>query len=193
MSDKRERQYEPSRSRRRSGPLDEARQGESRRQREQQRSESCERKVYTPRRQVPRRYSGDVKPKTRITRLLGRVIREPIGDLLTSSCLDARHRPAGCVSRLGRLRCAARKRDASAGPREKGAFKHVALALSYLNRARVELPDGVEGRARDGVRVAPCRAPTCGTTSTTSRSFGHPEQTAQSYTKLGSMLPSVSR
>jgi len=46
------------------------------------------------------------------------------------------------------------------GPREKGAFKHVALRVSDLNRARVGLPDGVEVELGEGVRVRLVEAPT---------------------------------
>src|SRR5436853_6449646 len=46
------------------------------------------------------------------------------------------------------------------GPRERGAFKHVALRVSDLNGARAGLPDGVEAELGEGVRVRLAGAPT---------------------------------
>ena len=73
------------------------------------------------------------------------------------------------------------------GPREKGAFKHVALRVSDLNRARAALPDGVEVELGEGVRVRLVEAPT-----DVEYDLDHvalysvdPEQTAQDYTTLG--------
>src|SRR5438128_8290114 len=77
---------------------------------------------------------------------------------------------------------------AAEGPREKGAFKHVALRVSDLNRARVDLPDGVEVELGEGVRVRLVEAPT-----DVEYDLDHvalysvdPEHTAQEYTSSAS-------
>ena len=48
------------------------------------------------------------------------------------------------------------------GPREQGAFKHVALRVSDLEKARAALPDGVDGTLElgEGIRVRLVEAPT---------------------------------
>jgi catechol 2,3-dioxygenase-like lactoylglutathione lyase family enzyme len=48
------------------------------------------------------------------------------------------------------------------GPRERGAFKHVALRVSDLARARAALPAGVDGAIElgEGVRIVLVEAPT---------------------------------
>src|SRR3954466_12953507 len=72
------------------------------------------------------------------------------------------------------------------GPREQGAFKHVALRVSDLDRARAELPDGDEVELGEGVRVRLVEAPT-----DVEYDLDHvalysaePEQTAEEYTTL---------
>ncbi|HEY3017320.1 MAG TPA: VOC family protein [Gaiellaceae bacterium] len=51
---------------------------------------------------------------------------------------------------------------AAEGPREQGAFKHVALRVSDLEKARAALPDGADGTLElgEGVRVRLVEAPT---------------------------------
>ena len=48
------------------------------------------------------------------------------------------------------------------GPRERGAFKHVALRVSDLERARRALPAGTDGEIElgEGVRIVLVEAPT---------------------------------
>ncbi len=46
------------------------------------------------------------------------------------------------------------------GPREQGAFKHVALRVSNLDRALEDLPEGEEVELGEGVRVRLVEAPT---------------------------------
>src|SRR5207253_5168364 len=48
------------------------------------------------------------------------------------------------------------------GPREQGAFKHVALRVSDLAKAREALPEGADGTLElgEGVRVTLVEAPT---------------------------------
>jgi catechol 2,3-dioxygenase-like lactoylglutathione lyase family enzyme len=73
------------------------------------------------------------------------------------------------------------------GPREQGAFKHVALRVSDLEAARADLPDGDEVELGEGVRVRLVEAPT-----DVEYDLDHvalystaPEQTAREYTELG--------
>src|SRR3954466_10659999 len=71
------------------------------------------------------------------------------------------------------------------GPRQQGAFKHVAVRVSDLDRARAAgLPDGDEVELGEGVRVRVVEAPT-----DVDYDLDHvalysaePEQTAQEYT-----------
>jgi catechol 2,3-dioxygenase-like lactoylglutathione lyase family enzyme len=72
------------------------------------------------------------------------------------------------------------------GPRQQGAFKHVALRVSDLDRARAELP-GDEAELGEGVRVTLVEAPT-----DVEYDLDHvalysadPQQTAQEYERLG--------
>ena len=114
--------------------------------------------------------------------------REPIVDFLTQHVgmhvIDRQDAftLVGSDARRGKLTLF----DAE-GPREKGAFKHVALRVSDLNRARVDLPDGVEVELGEGVRVRLVEAPT-----DVEYDLDHvalysvdPEQTAQDYRTLG--------
>jgi catechol 2,3-dioxygenase-like lactoylglutathione lyase family enzyme len=73
------------------------------------------------------------------------------------------------------------------GPREQGAFKHVALRVSDLERARAALPGGNEAELGEGVRIRLVEAPT-----EVEYDLDHvalysaePEQTAEEYTTLG--------
>ncbi len=75
------------------------------------------------------------------------------------------------------------------GPREPGAFKHVALRVSDAENARHELPEGTEQDLElgEGVRVRLVEAPT-----DVDYDLDHvalysndPEQTAEEYTRLG--------
>jgi catechol 2,3-dioxygenase-like lactoylglutathione lyase family enzyme len=75
------------------------------------------------------------------------------------------------------------------GPREPGAFKHVALRVSDLEAARAELPDGSgdEVELAEGVRVRLVEAPT-----DVEYDLDHvalvspdPERTAEEYVQLG--------
>ena len=75
------------------------------------------------------------------------------------------------------------------GPREPGAFKHVALRVSDAEQARQELPDGVDGELElgEGVRVRLVEAPT-----DVDYDLDHvalysndPERTAEQYERLG--------
>ena len=72
------------------------------------------------------------------------------------------------------------------GPREQGAFKHVALRVSDLDRATADLPSA-ELELGEGVRVQLVEAPT-----DVEYDLDHvalvsadPEQTAKEYTELG--------
>jgi len=72
------------------------------------------------------------------------------------------------------------------GPREQGAFKHVALRVSDLDRATADLP-GADIELGEGVRVQLVEAPT-----DVEYDLDHvalvsadPEQTAKEYTELG--------
>ncbi|HVD43122.1 MAG TPA: VOC family protein [Gaiellaceae bacterium] len=73
------------------------------------------------------------------------------------------------------------------GPREQGAFKHVALRVSNLDHALEDLPEGYEVELGEGVRVRLVEAPT-----DVEYDLDHvalysaePDQTAQEYTELG--------
>ena len=75
------------------------------------------------------------------------------------------------------------------GPREPGAFKHVALRVSDAEQARQELPDGVDGELElgEGVRVRLVEAAT-----DVDYDLDHvalysndPERTAEEYKRLG--------
>jgi catechol 2,3-dioxygenase-like lactoylglutathione lyase family enzyme len=75
------------------------------------------------------------------------------------------------------------------GPREPGAFKHVALRVSDAENARHELPEGTEQDLElgEGVRVRLVEAPT-----DVDYDLDHvalysndPERTAEEYTRLG--------
>jgi catechol 2,3-dioxygenase-like lactoylglutathione lyase family enzyme len=75
------------------------------------------------------------------------------------------------------------------GPRERGAFKHVALRVADAERARRELPEGTEDDLElgEGVRVRLVEAPT-----DVDYDLDHvalyandPERTAEEYTRLG--------
>ena len=73
------------------------------------------------------------------------------------------------------------------GPREQGAFKHVALRVSNLDHALEDLPEGDEVELGEGVRVRLVEAPT-----DVEYDLDHvalysaePDQTAQEYTELG--------
>jgi len=73
------------------------------------------------------------------------------------------------------------------GPREQGAFKHVALRVSNLDHALEGLPEGDEVELGEGVRVRLIEAPT-----DVEYDLDHvalysaePDQTAQEYTELG--------
>jgi catechol 2,3-dioxygenase-like lactoylglutathione lyase family enzyme len=78
---------------------------------------------------------------------------------------------------------------AAEGPRERGAFKHVALRVSDLEQALALLPAGADGEleAGEGVRVRLVEAPT-----DVDYDLDHvalysrdPEQTADEYTRYG--------
>ena len=114
--------------------------------------------------------------------------REPIVDFLTQHVgmhvIDQQDAftLVGSDARRGKLTL-----FTAEGPRERGAFKHVALRVSDLNRARAGLPDGVEAELGEGVRVRLVEAPT-----EVEYDLDHvalysvdPEQTAQDYTELG--------
>jgi catechol 2,3-dioxygenase-like lactoylglutathione lyase family enzyme len=75
------------------------------------------------------------------------------------------------------------------GPREQGAFKHVALRVADARKAREALPDGAgdEVELSEGVRIQLVEAPT-----DVDYDLDHvalysakPEETAQEYTRLG--------
>ncbi len=114
--------------------------------------------------------------------------REPIVDFLTQHVgmhvIDRQDAftLVGSDARRGKLTL-----FTAEGPREQGAFKHVALRVSDLDRARAELPDGDEAELGEGVRIRLVEAPT-----DVEYDLDHvalysaePEQTAQEYTSLG--------
>jgi catechol 2,3-dioxygenase-like lactoylglutathione lyase family enzyme len=114
--------------------------------------------------------------------------REPIVDFLTEHVgmhvIDRQDAftLVGSDARRGKLTL-----FAAEGPREQGAFKHVALRVSDLDLARAGLPDDNEVELGEGVRVRLVEAPT-----DVEYDLDHvalysaePEQTAQEYTALG--------
>src|SRR6266567_2723235 len=144
------------------GPLDEARKGDRGGHREQAASGvRRDQEVTRLGRTVPRRYAGDVKPKTMDHVAFWVADREPIVNFLTQHVgmhvIDRQDAftLVGSDARRGKLTL-----FTAEGPREQGAFKHVALRVSDLNRARVGLPDGVEVELGEGVRVRLVEAPT---------------------------------
>jgi catechol 2,3-dioxygenase-like lactoylglutathione lyase family enzyme len=139
-------------------------------------------------RPVPRRYAGDVKPKTLDHVAFWVADREPIVDFLTRRVgmhvIDRQDAftLVGSDARRGKLTL-----FTAEGPREQGAFKHVALRVSNLDRALDALSDGGEVEVGEGVRVRLVEAPT-----EVEYDLDHvalysaePEQTAREYTELG--------
>ena len=114
--------------------------------------------------------------------------REPIVDFLTQHVgmhvIDRQDAftLVGSDARRGKLTL-----FTAEGPRERGAFKHVALRVSDLDHALESLPDGDEVELGEGVRVRLVEAPT-----EVEYDLDHvalyssePEQTAREYTELG--------
>ena len=113
--------------------------------------------------------------------------REPIVDFLTEHVgmhvIDRQDAftLVGSDARRGKLTL-----FTAEGPREQGAFKHVALRVSDLERATADLP-GADLELAEGVRVQLVEAPT-----DVEYDLDHvalvsadPEQTAKEYTELG--------
>ena len=113
--------------------------------------------------------------------------REPIVDFLTEHVgmhvIDRQDAftLVGSDARRGKLTL-----FTAEGPREQGAFKHVALRVSDLERATADLPSA-ERELGEGVRVQLVEAPT-----DVEYDLDHvalvsadPEQTAKEYTELG--------
>ena len=113
--------------------------------------------------------------------------REPIVDFLTEHVgmhvIDQQDAftLVGSDARRGKLTL-----FTAEGPREQGAFKHVALRVSDLERATADLPSA-ELELGEGVRVQLVEAPT-----DVEYDLDHvalvsadPEQTAKEYTELG--------
>ena len=113
--------------------------------------------------------------------------REPIVDFLTERVgmhvIDRQDAftLVGSDARRGKLTL-----FTAEGPREQGAFKHVALRVSNLERATADLPSA-ELELGEGVRVQLVEAPT-----DVEYDLDHvalvsadPEQTAKEYTELG--------
>ena len=102
-----------------------------------------------------------MKPKTLDHVAFWVADREPIVDFLTQNVgmhvIDRQDAftLVGSDARRGKLTL-----FTAEGPREPGAFKHVALRVSDLNRARAGLPDGVEADLGEGVRIRLVEAPT---------------------------------
>jgi catechol 2,3-dioxygenase-like lactoylglutathione lyase family enzyme len=75
------------------------------------------------------------------------------------------------------------------GPRERGAFKHVALRVADAEKAREALPDstGDEVELSEGVRIRLVEAPTDVDYDLDHVALysANPEETAQEYTNLG--------
>ena len=113
--------------------------------------------------------------------------REPIVELLTKHVgmhvIDEQDAftLVGSDARRGKLTL-----FTAEGPRQQGAFKHVALRVSDLDRAKEDLPDG-ELEVGEGVRVQLVEAPT-----DVDYDLDHvalysadPQHTAHEYTELG--------
>jgi catechol 2,3-dioxygenase-like lactoylglutathione lyase family enzyme len=128
-----------------------------------------------------------VKPKTLDHVAFWVADREPIVDFLTAHTemhvIDRQEAFTliGSDARRGKLTL-----FTAEGPRQQGAFKHVALRVSDLDRARAELPGG-EAELGEGVRVTLVEAPT-----DVEYDLDHvalysadPQQTAQEYERLG--------
>jgi catechol 2,3-dioxygenase-like lactoylglutathione lyase family enzyme len=128
-----------------------------------------------------------VKPKTLDHVAFWVADREPIVDFLTEHVgmhvIDRQDAftLVGSDARRGKLTL-----FTAEGPREQGAFKHVALRVSDLERATADLP-GAELELGEGVRVQLVEAPT-----DVEYDLDHvalvsadPEQTAKEYTELG--------
>jgi catechol 2,3-dioxygenase-like lactoylglutathione lyase family enzyme len=129
-----------------------------------------------------------VKPKTLDHVAFWVADREPIVDFLTQNVgmhvIDQQDAftLVGSDARRGKLTL-----FTAEGPREQGAFKHVALRVSDLDRARADLSNGEALELGEGVRVRLVEAPT-----DVEYDLDHvalysaePERTAQEYTELG--------
>jgi catechol 2,3-dioxygenase-like lactoylglutathione lyase family enzyme len=128
-----------------------------------------------------------VRPKTLDHVAFWVTDREPIVDFLTEHIgmhvIDRQDAftLVGSDARRGKLTL-----FTAEGPREQGAFKHVALRVSDLERATADLPSA-ELELGEGVRVQLVEAPT-----DVDYDLDHvalvsadPEQTAKEYTELG--------
>jgi catechol 2,3-dioxygenase-like lactoylglutathione lyase family enzyme len=128
-----------------------------------------------------------VRPKTLDHVAFWVADREPIVDFLTEHVgmhvIDQQDAftLVGSDARRGKLTL-----FTAEGPREQGAFKHVALRVSDLERATADLPSA-ELELGEGVRVQLVEAPT-----DVEYDLDHvalvsadPEQTAKEYTELG--------
>jgi catechol 2,3-dioxygenase-like lactoylglutathione lyase family enzyme len=128
-----------------------------------------------------------VRPKTLDHVAFWLADREPIVDFLTEHVgmhvIDRQDAftLVGSDARRGKLTL-----FTAEGPREQGAFKHVALRVSDLERATADLPSP-ELELGEGVRVQLVEAPT-----DVEYDLDHvallsadPEQTAKKYTELG--------
>jgi len=128
-----------------------------------------------------------VRPKTLDHVAFWVTDREPIVDFLTEHVgmhvIDRQDAftLVGSDARRGKLTL-----FTAEGPREQGAFKHVALRVSDLERATADLPSA-ELELGEGVRVQLVEAPT-----DVEYDLDHvalvsadPEQTAKEYTELG--------
>jgi catechol 2,3-dioxygenase-like lactoylglutathione lyase family enzyme len=128
-----------------------------------------------------------VRPKTLDHVAFWVTDREPIVDFLTEHVgmhvIDRQDAftLVGSDARRGKLTL-----FTAEGPREQGAFKHVALRVSDLERATADLPSA-ELELGEGVRIQLVEAPT-----DVEYDLDHvalvsadPEQTAREYTELG--------
>ena len=128
-----------------------------------------------------------MKPKTLDHVAFWVADREPIVDFLTEHVgmhvIDRQDAftLVGSDARRGKLTL-----FTAEGPREQGAFKHVALRVSDLERATADLPSA-ELELGEGVRIQLVEAPT-----DVEYDLDHvalvsadPEQTAREYTELG--------